>query len=799
MDSTARITLLYLCVSCFIFHVDCEANGLVLDPLSPDGLLVENLGTVRATAGLWRVWVTLDLPTIPPVLAKDIANLRTFVSQVNHTLWRQAWERRLEAIDSNLLFFPPSTVTSSRPKRGWFDPLGYVIHKVFGLATDNEVSEIKNVLSSLNNDDRVIVNRIDMLTTIVNRSRDFIQENRAALVTQSTRLVILRAVLARMDNAISLNGALLHTEQIFEDIEHRVATIARLFVLYAHRRQDLHSGRLTEELLPTTVLGQILASATSYDMVSLPSLHWYYEHTSVKPMWASSGFLVFEVTLPLVKPTVFLLYRLRSWPVPVTYNSAAKLLAEGMYGSDTTTGSIFKATSCRGHDPVVCKTGPLWNTESFTCIRGILQSGRNLGSCSLSIQFRNLTTISHVSVNSYVISTWGEDIVVRCQGKAAVQSRLKKGVHIARIAQKCSVENARWTLTAIATHSMNLSLTTKPVDRSSALNLSYLMPPLMVNLLKERSVNDLADVPSISLDQLQVPLRTNIDWKSKLSIWNILTLVLLSCIVVTVAALLACRYRQRCMQMIGPWWANVIGRPSRPPRPMKLSPLSKTYQRTDRGNVKYANIPGSPLPLPSTPASVRYSNIQGSPLPLPSTPASVRYSNIQGSPLPATPAGSPPPVPRRGESYGQGFDNIYPRLFPSPNEPFPELALTMSNEKHALTDDQQTSVSTYSLLDAGTYSKMFDPSKYALFPPTKRPSRIYVSDSDEQANLTMLAEAAVMPEKVTSGRQPDASRDVAFQELLSRISSKPSVNRPPTGSEANINLASVTFPGANPK
>jgi hypothetical protein len=215
MDSRARITLLYLCVSCFIFHVDCEANGLVLDPLSPDGLLVENLGTVRATAGLWRIWVTLDLPTIPPVLATDIANLKTFVSRVNHTLWKQAWERRLEAIDANLLFFPPNTVMSSRPKRGWFYPLGYVIHKVFGLATDNEVSEIKNVLSSLNNDDRVIVNRIDMLTMIVNRSRGFIQENRAVLVGQATRLGVLSAMIDRMGNSISLNGALLHTERTF--------------------------------------------------------------------------------------------------------------------------------------------------------------------------------------------------------------------------------------------------------------------------------------------------------------------------------------------------------------------------------------------------------------------------------------------------------------------------------------------------------------------------------------------------------------------------------------------------------
>ena len=103
----------------------------------------------------------------------------------------------------------------------------------------------------------------------------------------------------------------------------------------------MHSGRLTEELLPTSVLKSVLFSATSYDMVSLPSVHRYYEHIRVKPMWASTDFLVFQVTLPLVRPTMFLLYQLQSWPVPITDRSAAKLLTEGLYGSDTTTGSLF--------------------------------------------------------------------------------------------------------------------------------------------------------------------------------------------------------------------------------------------------------------------------------------------------------------------------------------------------------------------------------------------------------------------------------------------------------------------------
>jgi hypothetical protein len=140
-----------------------------------------------------------------------------------------------------------------------------------------------------------------------------------------------------------------------------------------------------------------------------------------------SGTLVFQVTLPLVKPTMFL-FKLQSWLVPVTEGSAAKLLAKGLYGSDTTTGSIFEANDCQGHDPVVCKTEPLVNAIVFTCVRGILQSAMNLGSCKFDILFKNETSITHISSNTYAISTWGEDIVIRCQGQAAVQSCLARGL-----------------------------------------------------------------------------------------------------------------------------------------------------------------------------------------------------------------------------------------------------------------------------------------------------------------------------------------------------------------------------------
>ena len=268
-----------------VTFINSTNTGLSAEPISPDGLLVTNLGTVRATSGLWRVWVTLDTPSISPVLTADIANLKEFVSLVNSSLmWKQGWQSRIQAIEKKLQAFPSTVTTITRVKRGLFDPLGYVIHKVFGLATDGEVQEIQNVLASLNNDDKVIINRMDMLTSIVNRSRSFLQENCGLLKKQAYRLSVLQMMATNLEKLERLSITILNAERMFEDIEHRVASFHDLIVLYAHRRQDLHSGRLTEELLPTTVLNRVLFSATTYDMVSLPSVHWYYEHIRVKPM-----------------------------------------------------------------------------------------------------------------------------------------------------------------------------------------------------------------------------------------------------------------------------------------------------------------------------------------------------------------------------------------------------------------------------------------------------------------------------------------------------------------------------------
>jgi hypothetical protein len=153
-------------------------------------------------------------------------------------------------------------------------------------------------------------------------------------------------------------------EQVLEDIELQADTLRQFQALYAHRRQDLHNLRLSEELLPISFLRSILSRATTYEAVPVADINWYYTHGTVRPMWANPQYIVFEILILMVRPATFLLYRLQGWPVPSVPHMVAQILEKGDFGYDTNSGQLFEASHCTGSDPKVCSTGALFKAYS---------------------------------------------------------------------------------------------------------------------------------------------------------------------------------------------------------------------------------------------------------------------------------------------------------------------------------------------------------------------------------------------------------------------------------------------------
>ena len=246
-----------------------------------------------------------------------------------------------------------------RNPRGLLDPLGVLVHNIFGLATLAEVNNIKEVLRTVGQNQEAIVTKFALLITVVNRSRLFEQENREFLKSLSTQVHNTQEFLYNLTRKFSLLSLRVMMEQVIEDLEQQAATLQSFQSLYAHRRQDLHNLKLSEELLPVSSLKAILDSAATYHSVAVADLNWYYTHESVRPMWATTDFLVYEVDLHLVNPSTFLLYRIHGWPVPTGPSLSVRILQTGEFGYDTNTGQLFEANHCTGYEPTVCSAGIL--------------------------------------------------------------------------------------------------------------------------------------------------------------------------------------------------------------------------------------------------------------------------------------------------------------------------------------------------------------------------------------------------------------------------------------------------------
>ena len=246
--------------------------------------------------------------------------------------------------------------------------------------------------------------------------------------------------------------------------------------MYAHRRQDLHNLKLSEELLPLTSLNSILTSAATYDSVPLPDLNWYYTHKSVRPLWATPDFLVFEVNLPLVRPSSFLLYTIQGWPVPSGPSLSIQILDSGNYGYDTDTGHLFKATRCSGLSPQVCSWGPLFKLSFPPCIQGILKGNHGLiQQCTVQVHSGNSSRLSYFSENKYILATWGEVLEARCYGHNARSVSLERGLYHIQLPRACSLSSKAWTISAISIKHFSLHITPKLLNRPHPLNFSAIL------------------------------------------------------------------------------------------------------------------------------------------------------------------------------------------------------------------------------------------------------------------------------------------------------------------------------------
>jgi hypothetical protein len=534
---------------------------------------VTKQGEVRALASTWKVLVTLDVPTAPTALRDEIHQVTRVVASAPVSIsTRQAWRRRLRKIELALpSLASPSPTTPLLPgrvrnPRGLLDPLGVLVHDIFGLATSAEVANIKTVLQSVGDNQAAIVTKLDLLTTVVNRSRIYEQENREFLNKLSSQFSNTQQILYNLTRRFNILSLRVAMEQVLEDLEIQADTMHSFQALYAHRRQDLHNLKLSEELLPISSLENILATASTYDAVPLSDINWYYTHESVRPLWATPDFLVFEVNLPLVRPSTFLLYHIQGWPVPTGPSLSVTIVQTGEFGYDTNSGQLFEATHCVGLAPKVCSSGPLFKTGFPPCVRGILKGDHELmGNCKVAVSPGNASHLSYFAANEYILSTWGDVLEARCTGQNARTVSISKGVYHILLPRSCSLSGPAWTISAIALHHLHLHLLSKQLTRPRALNLSALLassPISLPHVSPQFKLPSLAPMPLAALRETFLrPIQFPDAQSHLLRNMLIATAILLF---ISVLVLLSYLHRAR-------WLSCLLQPESRPGRPVRAT------------------------------------------------------------------------------------------------------------------------------------------------------------------------------------------------------------------------------------
>ena len=527
-------------------------------PLLHDGVLASKHGKVRALAGRWTILVSLDTPIIPKGLEQEIHEVVTFANKVQVAPEvKDSWFRRLNRIQQDL---PPSTgfklksfLNESSPlpsrffqrdRRGLFDPLGVFVHEIIGVATDSQIRHVQSMVRELQANDEAIVSKVELLTTVVNRSRIYEQENRDFLTELADRFRRVQVTLGNTSSELNQLKVLVSMERIIEDLEIKGDTLRQMQALFAHRQQDLQAMTLTPELLPASSLRTILNQISSYHTQALPELNWYYSYAHVKPMWAVSKVLIYEIEIPLVRPVEFMLYKIQSWPVPISRDMSAVIIENGQYAYDSNTGQLFEAIKCMGSRPQICVAGPLYGVSAPPCIRGILKGEQLLMEhCHLSMVSGNGTKLYQVHDNEYIVTTWGESLTALCTNQNAKIIRLMKGTYDIVLPPSCSLSSSSWTISAIIYHHLDYHLVTKQIPRSNPLNLTALLQPHLKNYSPETPMTALGRVAPVSIAALKRLSVHNVHWTDEIDAPTSLmgTIILLG----VLAAVVYCLWIQR--------------------------------------------------------------------------------------------------------------------------------------------------------------------------------------------------------------------------------------------------------------
>ena len=490
-------------------------SSVKIKPLE-SGLHLTRTDSVHLVAAYWRLIIIIQ----PPMAYRNytfsgqVAEIQRYLHDVcyvtpycdggvaSHLEWRLAAVRDLLQIESIKQGF------EKRKKRGLFNVGGWLLGKLFGVATNKDLHKLKELVMKGYEQRQVIAHKVNELTSFYNQlareeniTRQVLSDHENSLILLRRELNASRAVDNEQNNRISANYKMILVAELVSLIERRQQLLQNQIDRYREQRMALEAGRLTESVLPRSDLQQILVQAEKKGYDAAP-MEWYYEHCLVRPVWETSEGLSFIVELPMFTESVTG-YHLDAHPtLQVDTGNWVTLVTQEYVGYNEQNGEIVKLRGCHGHYPTLCEADLIYRT-GLPCERSIITgSSSGISKCNVRIQTPKETVIHSVGINQHLITTLDGILETRCQGEPTVHHNVTPGTLLVQFnANDCQIQGSSgWILDSVDVVQEKLKL-----QDSFELNLSPLKLPVIppVKELPVEAQHQLHQVEGISLEKLK--------------------------------------------------------------------------------------------------------------------------------------------------------------------------------------------------------------------------------------------------------------------------------------------------------
>jgi hypothetical protein len=347
---------------------------------------------------------------------------------------------------------------------------------LFGVVTSDELRLIQKQLDIARKDAQVANHNVNELVSVINQSRMAEQENRQRINELTSELRSFQTNQDRNVRSFNVLQNAVLLDETLALIEATEALIYREMHGLELIQRSLENGRLSETIFPVEILREVLYEAHRLDLVALPE-NWYYENIRIRTLMVADGWYTYQAILPFIGADKYLRYSLQSWPVPINGSRlTAKLDVQADIAINTGKGYLFAPQNCRGWNPAVCRTGPVYAADEFNCERGLLTSHEpDRQKCTVTLSNMDKSKLYNVAPGRYVIQTLGEDYTLACPSQKPVKNTLQFGTYIVSLTEGCTLQGHKWVLYGeiLRFYSRNFKL--KWVE-TEAINLPQLIP-----------------------------------------------------------------------------------------------------------------------------------------------------------------------------------------------------------------------------------------------------------------------------------------------------------------------------------